>query len=630
MVGRPGAYGTEYEGDRDGLPVVVKLLYGVQAPTPRHDERLTIALEQVAAVSSPYLVPVVDHGLDRDARGGALPWVVTRRPDGVQSLDRVLARDAAHDPGWVHSVLLHIAHGLSDLHTAQLLHFDVCAETVVVDAGGRAWLTDFEIANVADVANFVKAPRDQTPGRWLCVPPEHLVGQTGPPADLWAYGLLAHELLTGRHPLEEHAHGGSARIARAAETQPLVSEDVPAPYDVLVRALLCKMPNGRPQQARHVVSWLRDPGSVSLDPPIPAHRPLMRWVVQDANEVAAAELGSADELAVGVVDASVRAQGDLARLRRATSLLGVDLAVEPVFAEESSQGELDLIAIAGDPMDTRVRSWFARAQGGLHDVVLLPFVDVDCVGIGAAVDVLRCGVQRRGADDRPVIGTIRCSTQLLLDSGRAFALLAACAAIEVDGWRLWIDGLQPGCGRSALRATRDAAEALAVGGTPVWVRASGVARWVFLSTPGVGLHYRAGRGLWTSGGRPRRTPERVEIERFAGPVERDIAERIAEHRPDLLPCECSVCRGRLCLPPTGPGTIIHNVAVVTRLMPSARDPVAASELVGQARRLREAVGREIGCDSAGWRTELRDLENAESLLLERDATQTRGALILAA
>jgi hypothetical protein len=65
-------------------------------------------------------------------------------------------------------------------------------------------------------------------------------------------------------------------------------------------------------------------------------------------------------------------------------------------------------------------------------------------------------------------------------------------------------------------------------------------------------------------------------------------------------------------------------------MAIARDPDAASEYVREARLLREAVGRALGCDSAGWHKELRDLRNVESLLVERDARRTRGALILAA
>ena len=229
-----------------------------------------------------------------------------------------------------------------------------------------------------------------------------------------------------------------------------------------------------------------------------------------------------------------------------------------------------------------------------------------------------------------MIATVHCSKKLLRDPDQAFGLLAACAAIGVDGWRLWVDGVEPGCGRAALGATRDAAEALAAGGVPVWVRASGIARWIFMSTPGVGVQYRAGRGLWTGGSGGAYRHELVEIERLAGPVDREIAERFAEEYPAVMRCWCSVCCGRAVVPSQGTETIIHNVAVMTRMTAIARDPEAASEYVRDARMLREAVGRELGCDSAGWRTELRDLRNAESLLLERDARRTRGALILAA
>lgn len=114
------------------------------------------------------------------------------------------------------------------------------------------------------------------------------------------------------------------------------------------------------------------------------------------------------------------------------------------------------------------------------------------------------------------------------------------------------------------------------------------------------------------------------MERFGGPIRRVIAERIARARPDLVRCSCSVCHGRMGLPPEGVGTIIHNVAVLNWLMASARHPAQALEYVGSARDARVQAGTAIG-----WHGETGDVDKVARVLRERDATRTLGPLVLA-
>jgi hypothetical protein len=140
-------------------------------------------------------------------------------------------------------------------------------------------------------------------------------------------------------------------------------------------------------------------------------------------------------------------------------------------------------------------SLFVQLSGGLHDrertvlnylstvpagtgPVLLPFEDADAVGLDAALDVIRVALAHRDiVSGRPLIATLRCSFELLDDPARALPLLAACGSLRVNGWRLWVIGLQQDCGTPVIRRTREAALALAASGTPVWVRTSGLSRW---------------------------------------------------------------------------------------------------------------------------------------------------------
>ena len=622
MLAATGAAATAFESERDALAVVVNVIHGLPCQTPADRRRVELALDALTGVSSSHVVPVIDYGIDDGGTGGALAWIVRPRVSDAQSLDVALASGSRIDRGWAHSVLLDVARGLADLHAAGLLHGAMTAGKVLVNPAGDARLIDFEISKIIEDAGAAHG-RDDAAG-WMA--PEQLAGPTRPAADLWAMGVLAHRLLTGRHPIASHVRQSPTGLESAVASASLVGRDVPAPYDELLRALLRKIPNGRPGRAKDIVQWLEAPGTVSLDPPAPRRRPGVRLVVRDREETNAIEIGPVDELDVVAVDAVPPARGDVARLRCAATRLGADLAFEPHMHDRGPAELFDLVATDDLDGDLRVRNWFKRTAGGVHDVVLLPFDDASAVGIDAAVAVLRLGARRQHRDERPVVGTIHCSADLLRVPSQAVRLIAACATVEVGGWRLLVDGIEPGCSLASLRAVREAAQALAVGGLPVWVRAAGVARWAFLPTPGVGLLYRAGRGLWTRpGGGGSDADERVEIEAFAGPVPREFAELIAIVRPDLVRCSCSVCCGRRGLPPTGTHTIVHNVAVLGRLMAAARDTYAAIETMRVARLLRAEVGAEIG-----WHGETGDLQRVERLLLERDASRTPSELTLAA
>ena len=627
MLGRPGGYGAAYAAERDGLHVVVKLIHGMQRPSSADLRRLELVLARLTQVESPNVVPIIDYGIDHGAVGGPLPWIVMPRLNGAASLDVAVAAGVRIDPAWAVSVLSNAARGLGDLHSVGLLHRDFKPGNVLVDAAGRAWLIDFEILKVLDIKTRTPAGNEPL-GTWLYMAPEQLLGPVGPPTDLWALGLVAHQLLTGRHPLERYASQGRAAVAHAIHTANLVGADVPAPYDELLAALLRKMPNARPQEAQHVVTWLQNPGSISLLPPSPACRPRIRLAVRDHSEVSALETGAAADMNVGSIDAVPPARGDMSRLSRSAARLAADLAIEPDLDDSLAPSLFDVFdETAGDPLEIQVRSWLARGIHGPQTVALLPYADVDRVGLDAAVHMLRVGARHRdAAGGRHVIGTIHCSAALLEDRGRAVPLLAACSAINVDGWRLLVDGVQPGCAPGVLRASYEAAQALAACGLPVWVRASGVARWALSCTPGVGLLYRAGRGLWTRpGGRPQHVDERVEVDLLAGPIPRDVAERLELYRPNLLRCDCSVCQGRSVLPSVGAETVIHNVAVVARQLKDATGAQSALRRITHALELRQAVAAAVS-----WHCETQDLQAVERLLSVRGPAPSPSALLLAA
>lgn len=114
---------------------------------------------------------------------------------------------------------------LDYIHRRGILHLDVGAHTVLLDETGETRLIDFGIAQTL-VGSF--DPRRVTAGSRRYMAPEQLAGDiAGPHMDVWAFGTLAYELLTGRLPFSvEQGPRGIASVSKLIE---LKSTDPPPP-----------------------------------------------------------------------------------------------------------------------------------------------------------------------------------------------------------------------------------------------------------------------------------------------------------------------------------------------------------------------------------------------------------------
>ncbi len=101
------------------------------------------------------------------------------------------------------AVLRQMALGLSAIHTAGIIHRDIKTNNIMVDGAGgslRLWITDFGLARAFETETTLstKGTLAGTPGY---IAPELYQGQ--PPsqaADLFAFGVVLHEVFTGRKP----------------------------------------------------------------------------------------------------------------------------------------------------------------------------------------------------------------------------------------------------------------------------------------------------------------------------------------------------------------------------------------------------------------------------------------------
>ena len=217
------------ENPQDGHPLALKFLsaHADGSPeSPSHDAYLR-ELRSVAALSHPGIVRLFDHG----ELGGALATGVAEREQlgaGTHWLAMELAQggslaDHPKPIAWpvLYQIVRQILDALAHAHARGVVHTDLKPANVLVFSPPEAYphvvikLADFGIAH-----NMRSAAAQQRSQSVLGTPaymaPEQFRGLPylfGPWTDLYALGVLVHELATGRPPFEAsetralyHAH----------------------------------------------------------------------------------------------------------------------------------------------------------------------------------------------------------------------------------------------------------------------------------------------------------------------------------------------------------------------------------------------------------------------------------------
>jgi serine/threonine protein kinase len=204
-----------------GATGALKLLQADALIEPALRQKFVQEARVGARIDSEHVVRVTDAGVEADGT----PWLVMELLDG-ETLDAHLARRGPLDGAEALALLRQVAHGLGAAHDASVVHRDLKPANVFIARARRAdvhatvKLLDFGIASVLLAARTGAGSTllGGTPG-WMA-PEQGVPGISASPAtDVWAFGLLAFEMLVGRSYFDEHTTVGAAlptASARAA------------------------------------------------------------------------------------------------------------------------------------------------------------------------------------------------------------------------------------------------------------------------------------------------------------------------------------------------------------------------------------------------------------------------------
>ena len=253
-----------------GRKVVVKVLSPELAASVSAD-RFTREIRFAASLQQANIVPLLATG---ETEG--LPYFTMPFVQGLSLRQRLSSREPL-PINEVASILRDVARALAYAHERGIVHRDIKPENVLL-SGEAAVVTDFGIAKAVSAARTQPGVGTLTQAGMSIGTPEYMAPEqaTGDPhadhrADLYSFGCLGYELLTGASPF--HSRPTSALIAAHLTERPAAvatkRHDCPPAIERVVMQCLEKDPQHRPQSARevlHALDVITTPASFGIPP----------------------------------------------------------------------------------------------------------------------------------------------------------------------------------------------------------------------------------------------------------------------------------------------------------------------------------------------------------------------------
>lgn len=266
VIGR-GGMGTVYRATDLALEKTVALK--VIAPHLADDDTFVRRFrEEAKALARLDADGIVDVYTLRETEGAL--FFVMEYIEGP-SLQTVLQRQGRLEPPQALSLLRQVLTAVGHAHGSGVLHRDLKPSNILISADGQAVITDFGLAKILASDAELTATHEQL-GTVAYMSPEQVEGLQNVDAasDLFAVGLIAYEVLTGRLPFDRSESDFVVQRAIVEASFPPPSTYAPAvppAVEQLVLDLLEKDPADRPPNAQTALNRLPAPPSTD-DAPI--------------------------------------------------------------------------------------------------------------------------------------------------------------------------------------------------------------------------------------------------------------------------------------------------------------------------------------------------------------------------
>lgn len=260
-----GGFGVVYRAHQSVVSrdVAVKVVSPKYANQPEFIRRFESEAQVVARLEHPHIVPLYDFWREPDSTCLVMRFL------RAGSLRDLIEKQGMLDTAMVSKVLEQIGRALKFAHDSGVVHQDIKADNIFLDDDGNAYLSDFGIAK--EVGADASDDSGTLVGTPAYMAPEQIRGEgAGPQSDIYAFGIMLYEMLSGSRPFAEETLA-TLVYKHLNEPLPMIDHDalnLPPEFNTIIQRATAKDPSERYEDALSLVmefqTALRD-GAVSAE-----------------------------------------------------------------------------------------------------------------------------------------------------------------------------------------------------------------------------------------------------------------------------------------------------------------------------------------------------------------------------
>jgi serine/threonine protein kinase len=248
-----GGMGVVYKAEDTKLKREVAIKFLPHNISTNEEERKRFEIEAQSTASLNHTNIAHIYAIEET---GNEKFIVMEYIDGIELKDKIKADSISINEAI--KIAVQIAEGLEAAHKKGIVHRDIKSQNIMINGEGKVKIMDFGLAKMKGEAQLTKA--GSTVGTSAYMSPEQAKGEEiDHRTDLWSYGIVFYEMLTGQMPFKGEYDQAViySVLNETPESVNTLKTDMPAGLSNIINRLLQKNPSNRYSSAREVLNDLK-------------------------------------------------------------------------------------------------------------------------------------------------------------------------------------------------------------------------------------------------------------------------------------------------------------------------------------------------------------------------------------